>query len=212
METDVETRIELENKYSLVGGAAATEVDTQLATKSFPWGERIGAFAMSVRSYSERGMLRLRVATAKSHVRAQAMEWYRKNTPREFCMAAGLALALVVFSVMGVRALEGMRTPTEQQVVAKWLDAQLAGGTGSEFAATGPDGVRIYFHAIRNWRIVSHPKPGEFVVEVGSAIPSGGISSGECRVVVANASDPSSKDSSLKVVRVDFNTTSASGT
>jgi hypothetical protein len=149
---------------------------------------------------------------AGSAVGARAINWYRSRTPRDTRIAVIVSMSVIFLAFIGGRSFVAALQPNEKRVLTQWLDAQLAGGTGSEFAADGPQGVRIYFHAIRNWRILDNPKPGEYIVEIGSATPTGAMTTGECHVVVAHSRNASSQQSSLKVVQVDFDTTRSSGT
>jgi hypothetical protein len=62
----------------------------------------------------------------------------------------------------------------------------------------------MHFHAMRYWRIVGNPRPGEYLLDIGSETPDGDIANGECRVIVAHAGKPARGGSSLKIVQIDL--------
>jgi hypothetical protein len=125
--------------------------------------------------------------------------------------ALGLVLLLVLLSTVLVRSFSTSIKPGDREnyVVNKWLDAQLAGTSGAEFAASKSVGVRFY--AMTHWRILDDLDHGEFVVEIGSETPTGETVTGQCRVIVGNAYDEATGRSSLKVVDVQLESTEEAG-
>jgi hypothetical protein len=131
----------------------------------------------------------LRNAVSNSDAGARIVEWYRTRSRRQLAVTGAILFGCIVLLFLATR-LRPVRPLTEQDVVARWLDAQLAGGTGSEYAAPNMNGARMHFHAMRYWRIVANPQPGVYLLDIGSETPDGDIANGECRVVVAHAGKP----------------------
>ena len=82
-----------------------------------------------------------------------------KSSPRQRGMAVAAAIGLLVAAALAIHSRAAPAVDPERLVVSQWLDAQVAGGTGSDFMQPRTGSVHIYFHNLQSWRITSQPPP-----------------------------------------------------
>jgi hypothetical protein len=180
---------------------AATHADPQptaAPVTNAPQAEQSTAVTDGIRGYFNRAASQL----GQSRLAQRATETVHKSSPLQRALAVSLLL-LVIVALFVLFRDSTTRNDPEQRVIAQWLDAQLAGGTGEEFMAPAPNVDRVHFHSLRHWQLLSKLDPGLYLVEISTESSEGGVEVGQCRVTVANAS-PESGATGLKVVRVDF--------
>ncbi len=113
-----------------------------------------------------------------------------KSSPRQRGMAVATAIGLLVAAALAIYSRAAPAVDPERLVVSQWLDAQVAGGTGSDFMQPRTGSVRIYFHNLQSWRITSQPRPHQFAVEATSETPEGELAIDRCQVTVAGVVQP----------------------
>jgi hypothetical protein len=189
--------------------SVASAIATGVRYEKGEWGDRIRALTQELRRSLENATVRLRAQIGRSPLAARAAAAFHSSS-RYQRAAVGSLLLLGFVASTGLFVTSKSANDPAQRVLAQWLDAQLAGGTGAEFMLPPADGARLHFHSLRKWRLLSKPGPGLFLVELGADRSNGTTAVGECRVTVAKAS-PASGASGLKVVHVDFDPSSGRG-
>jgi hypothetical protein len=161
------------------------------------WRDRIRESANAMWRYLQDVFKRLRYNLR------QLATWLNEHATRKWAVA-GLVLFLLIVAFSAVFSKSSTKANVAQLVVSEWLNAQLAGGTGTEFMAPSPEAPRVHFHSLRSWRFQSEPTPETFLVEITAERPDGTTAVAPCWVTVGHGIAENAR-LGPKVVRVDFN-------
>jgi hypothetical protein len=180
----------------------ATNQNQVTSPERVPWKTKVRSYYESGLRRTKEAWLRLRYHFAPSAI-ARTKSAMQNTTRRERITAAVVLVLLLLMVFSAFRYFGGSKDSVQQRVVARWLDAQAAGGNGFEFTEPGSEAAGMHFHSLKSWKIVSKPRPGLFRVELTSDV-RGSTSVGYCDVTVAESTRESGK-SQFKVIQVVLN-------